>query len=306
MNMLIENGIVNKVDCGNDLAYAVNDNTIFSATEYKVLQSQSDGAFIKCMKLLYNGRIQLYYLTNHFKPLTDILYTLEANSFMSVFSNVLANIISVKNNGFLSCESVDIALEHIYVDPITYKTGLIYLPLSRRLYVDSATFENEFRTSLIKLIQNLQSISSPKTMQLAMDLSNGKLSLEDIYSRNKSLTVPETKERYQGVSVTSQRGKRVKLIATNASMPFEILVTKDEFTIGKKQELVDGAITFNKMISRSHCKIARQGEHFVIIDLGSANGTYVNGPRIQAGQPYPIKNGDLIRLANSEFQVSIE
>ena len=57
MNMLIENGIVNKVDCGNDLAYVVNDNTIFYATEYKVLQSQSDGVFIKCMKLLYNGKI---------------------------------------------------------------------------------------------------------------------------------------------------------------------------------------------------------------------------------------------------------
>lgn len=55
--MLIENGIVNKVDCGNDLAYVVNDNTIFYATEYKVLQSQSDGVFIKCMKLLYNGKI---------------------------------------------------------------------------------------------------------------------------------------------------------------------------------------------------------------------------------------------------------
>lgn len=306
MNMLIENGIVNKVDCGNDLAYVVNDNTIFSATEYKVLQSQSDGVFIKCMKLLYNGRIQLYYLTNHFKPLTDILYTLEPNSFTNVVSNVLADIISVKNNGFLSCESVDISLEHIYVDPVTYKIGLVYFPLSKRLYSDSSAFESEFRTSLIKLIQNLQSISSPKTMQLAMDLANGKLSLEDIYSRNKSLAVPETREHYQGVPVTTQRNKRVKLIATNASMPFEIVVTKDEFTIGKKQELVDGAITFNKMISRSHCKIARQGEQLVIIDLGSANGTYVNGPRIQAGQPYPIKNGDLIRLANSEFQVSIE
>lgn len=304
--MLIENRIVNKVDFGSNLAYVVNDNTIFSATEYKVLQSQSGGVFIKCMKLLYNGKIQLYYLTNHFKPLTDILYTLEANSFMNVVSNVLADIISVKNNGFLSCESVDISFEHIYVDPVTYKIGLIYFPLSKRLYLDSSAFESEFRTSLIKLIQNLQSISSPKTKQLAIDLSNGKLSLEDIYSRNKTSGVPETKERYQGAPVTARRNKRVKLIATNASMPLEILVTKDEFTIGKKQELVDGAITFNKMISRSHCKIARQGEEFVIIDLGSANGTYVNGPRIQAGQPYPIKNGDLIRLANSEFQVSIE
>ena len=159
---------------------------------------------------------------------------------------------------------------------------------------------------MIKLIQNLHSISSPKTMQLAMDLSNGKLSLEDIYSRNKSSAVSETKESYQRVPVIPQRDKRVKLIATNASIPFEIVVTKDEFTIGKKQELVDGAITFNKMISRAHCKIVRQGEQFVIVDLASVNGTYVNGPRIQAGQPYPIKNGDLIRLANSEFQVIIE
>lgn len=306
MNMLIEKGIIHELDCGSNPAYVLNDNTVFSTTEYKVLQSQSEGVFIRCMKLLYNGKIQLYYLTNHLKPLADILYSLESNTFMIVVSNVLAGIISVKNNGFLSCESADISLEHIYVDPITYKIGLIYLPLSKRLYADSSAFESEFRTSLIKLIQNLQSISSPKTMQLAMDLSNGKLSLEDIYSRNKGSTVSGNREHYERISFAPQRSRRVKLIATNASAPFEIAVTKDEFTIGKKQGLVDGAITFNKLISRSHCKIARQGEQFVIIDLGSANGTYVNGLRVQAGQPYPIKNGDLIRLANSEFQVSIE
>lgn len=306
MNRLIENGIINKVDCGNNLAYVVNDYTIFSATEYKVLQSQSDGVFIKCMKLLYNGKVQLYYLTNHFKPLTDILCTIEPNSFMNVVSNILADIISVKSNGFLLCEGIDISLEHIYIDLATYKIGLIYFPLSKRLYPDLSEFESEFRTSLIKLIQNLQSISSPKTMQLAMDLSNGKLSLEDIYTRNKSYVVTDIKEPYRHISVTPQRKKRVKLIATNASMPFEIEVTKDEFTIGKKQELVDRAIVFNKLISRSHCKIIRDGEQFVIVDLDSANGTYVNGPRIQAGQPCPIKNGDLIRLANSEFKVNIE
>lgn len=304
--MLIENNIIKGMDCGSNLAYVVNDNTIFSTTEYKVLQSQFDGVFIKCMKLLYNGEIQLYYLTNHFKPLTDILYSLESNTFMTVVSNVLADIISVKSNGFLSCESVDISLEHIYVDPVTYKIGLIYLPLSKRLYTDSSAFENEFRTSLIKLIQNLQSISSPKTMQLAMDLSNGKLSLEDICFRNKGLSVSDVREPYEFSPAIPPRIKMVKLIAKNTSTPFEIAVTKDEFTIGKKQELVDGAITFNKMISRSHCKIVRQDTQFTVIDLGSANGTYVNGSRIQAGQPCPIKNGDLIRLANIEFQVSIE
>lgn len=32
----------------------------------------------------------------------------------------------------------------------------------------------------------------------------------------------------------------MKLVATNAPVPFEITITKDEFTLGRKQGLVDG------------------------------------------------------------------
>lgn len=97
----------------------------------------------------------------------------------------------------------------------------------------------------------------------------------------------------------------MKLVATNAPVPFEITITKDEFTLGRKQGLVDGVISFNRMIGRSHCRITRQGNQFAIIDLSSTNGTYVNRVRLQPEQPCPIKNGDMIRLANSEFQVII-
>ena len=43
----------------------------------------------------------------------------------------------------------------------------------------------------------------------------------------------------------------------------------------------------------------------MITDLQSANGTYVNKAKLQPNQSTPIKNGDVIRLANSDFQVSI-
>lgn len=48
-----------------------------------------------------------------------------------------------------------------------------------------------------------------------------------------------------------------------------------------------------------------QVDGYTITDLQSANGTYVNKIRLQPNQPYPINNGDIIRLANSDFQVSI-
>lgn len=305
MNMLIENGLLNEIPCGSNFAYIVNDNNAFLSTEYKVLQSQAEGSFIKCMKLLYNGKVQIYYLTNGYKSFISMLPFLDAETFITIVTNLLTNIIAVKNNGFLSCQNIDISFERIFVDPSTYKISLVYLPIGKRLFYDVSAFENELRTSLIKFIQSIPSLSSPKTMQLAADLSNGMLTLEGIYSKINGTTVVEKKVSSGYIGEVVPNNGNMKLIATNAPVPFEIAITKDEFTLGKKQEVVDGVISFNRMISRSHCKITRQGNQFAIVDLSSANGTYVNRVRLQPEQPCPIKNGDMVRLANSEFQVSI-
>lgn len=305
MNMLIENGLINEITCGNNFAYIINDNNAFLSTEYKVLQSQAKGSFIKCMKLLYNGNVQLYYLTDGYKSLTSMLPSLDAENFLTIVSNLFADIIAVKNNGFLSCQNIDVSSEHIFIDPSTYKISLVYLPIGKRLFYDVSAFENELRTSLIKFIQGIPSLSSPKTMQLEADLSNGMLTIEGIYSKIKGATVVEKNVSSGHIDKVVRNNISMKLVATNAPVPFEITITKDEFTLGRKQGLVDGVISFNRMIGRSHCRITRQGNQFAIIDLSSTNGTYVNRVRLQPEQPCPIKNGDMIRLANSEFQVII-
>ncbi len=62
MNRLIENGSVKEQPCGSNFAYVLEDSGAFLSTEYKVLQSQEDGYFLRCMKFLYNGKMQFYYL----------------------------------------------------------------------------------------------------------------------------------------------------------------------------------------------------------------------------------------------------
>jgi pSer/pThr/pTyr-binding forkhead associated (FHA) protein len=47
-------------------------------------------------------------------------------------------------------------------------------------------------------------------------------------------------------------------------------------------------------VSRHHVEIRVIREHFVLFDLGSSGGTFVNGQRINQGLLYP---GDLISLA---------
>lgn len=58
-------------------------------------------------------------------------------------------------------------------------------------------------------------------------------------------------------------------------------------------------------VSRRHAIIQAQGEaEFWIVDLGSANGTYVNGRRLS--QALRLRHGDVIRIADVELEFATE
>lgn len=304
MNLLIENKIITQTECGSNFTYILNDNNDFLSTEYKVLQSQSNSCFVKCMKMLFNGKIQLYYLTQSLKPFSVLIPSLSSENFITIIANIFADVIEVKHNGFLSCQNIDISFEHIFVDPATFKVQLIYLPISKHFYSDNSDFENELRTGLIKLISGVSTLSTPKTMQLTTDLSNGMLTLEDLYNRVKGGNSTGPVNMHNEI-INNKKATGLKIIAMNAPARVEIDINKDSFVIGKKADLCDGVVGFNKMISRSHCRVDKCGSQYTVTDLQSANGTYINNVRLQANQPYPIKSGDIIRMANSDFQAVI-
>ena len=75
--------------------------------------------------------------------------------------------------------------------------------------------------------------------------------------------------------------------------------------IGRKSSIVDGVIELNKMIGRVHCKINKTDKGYIVTDLNSANGTYVNQKRLVSNQEALLQDGDVLRLANSDFKVRI-
>lgn len=311
MNLLAEKGLITEMTCGSNFASLLSNNDDFLSTEYKVLQSQAGSCFVKCMKMLFNGKIQLYYLVSGWKPLSELLENLEAESFLTILVNLLGCIIDVKSNGFLACQNIDISLERIYVDPVTYKVSLVYLPLGQRLYGDYSIFENELRTGLVKLISRTPSLNSAREMQISSDLSNGMLTLEELWSRLRSAVgaAPVTVERKEDASVRApiRRGVGgIRVIAMNAPSRVEIAVTKNSFVIGKSASAADGVVSFNRNISRRHCRIDSDGQQYKITDLGSTNGTRVNGLPLEANRPRLLNNGDVIRLADSDFQVVMD
>ena len=51
--------------------------------------------------------------------------------------------------------------------------------------------------------------------------------------------------------------------------------------------------------SGAHARLVRTGDAIVLEDLGSTNGTYLNGEAL--GGPQPLHDGDRIRIGDSEF-----
>ncbi|HNY83369.1 MAG TPA: FHA domain-containing protein [Anaerolineaceae bacterium] len=72
-------------------------------------------------------------------------------------------------------------------------------------------------------------------------------------------------------------------------------IEKDETVLGR--DLSNDIAVPDPEISRRHARFIKRPEGVYVEDLGSTNGTFVNGARIAA--PQLLKNGDLITLAES-------
>lgn len=77
------------------------------------------------------------------------------------------------------------------------------------------------------------------------------------------------------------------------------------FRIGKERSQVEYFIGDNTAISRNHAKIVVKNGEYFIIDTNSTNHTFVNGIMIQSNYEVKIVNGDVIRLANENFDFKL-
>ena len=68
---------------------------------------------------------------------------------------------------------------------------------------------------------------------------------------------------------------------------FDLL--KNTLTIGRSSDN-DIPMT-DEYVSRRHLKITKRGDSYFIVDLGSRNGTFVNGKQIPKGREYEVKEG---------------
>lgn len=80
----------------------------------------------------------------------------------------------------------------------------------------------------------------------------------------------------------------------------ERALTGKAFTIGRAADC-DLTIKGDPKVSRSHCKLELRGSDYHLSDLGSANGTRLNGEKI-GSQVMRLEDGDRIGVGNAKVE----
>ena len=56
-------------------------------------------------------------------------------------------------------------------------------------------------------------------------------------------------------------------------------------------------------VSRLHAEIARSARDYIVVDLGSSNGTTVNGQRLNQGERRLLAEGDLLAIGQVALRI---
>jgi pSer/pThr/pTyr-binding forkhead associated (FHA) protein len=77
------------------------------------------------------------------------------------------------------------------------------------------------------------------------------------------------------------------------------VVTLDDggtVNVGRRTEN-DVALAWDQEVSREHAQLLRSEEGWTLVDVGSRNGSYLNGQRVSGRQP--LRDGDVLRFGDT-------
>lgn len=103
-----------------------------------------------------------------------------------------------------------------------------------------------------------------------------------------------------GISVRRQRkeGTKVLFVRSEEQQGLEVEVN-DVMVLGRSAE--SDVVLTDPYASEFHMRLVAQDEGMMLHDLGSTNGTYVNGRRVTA--PTQLRRGDSIQIGKTVMEV---
>lgn len=238
---------------------------------YRQLQTVS--GLLPCTVLRWNGQQSLVFMTHDKEPIK------ESGQKRTAVITLLECVERVMQDDVLCVTCLSLLEEDIWVDKQTGFVGLVYCDCQE--HMSEASFGE-------MLQQRVYSMCEPTIRHvLASWLSlDGEQALRELRQVIERLTQREH-----------------VLESLHADVPFcWTMSKKDAFVIGKSVH-ANGCLVHNDSVSHIHCRVQYDRQAWWIEDLGSINGTFVDGTALLPFHKQKIEVGKPIRIADVTCQL---
>jgi pSer/pThr/pTyr-binding forkhead associated (FHA) protein len=111
---------------------------------------------------------------------------------------------------------------------------------------------------------------------------------------------PDVTTPYGAPTIQPQpTGSGPRLVTIGGPFQGQTFVLKPGETQIGRDATKDIPLAADSTVSRAHARIAQEVTCYTVYDLGSTNGTFVNGDKITQ---HNLANGDLIQIGSSKFR----
>jgi Protein of unknown function (DUF3662)/FHA domain len=98
--------------------------------------------------------------------------------------------------------------------------------------------------------------------------------------------------------------KQTLWLVDSAGLRFALDTQTGIVRIGRASD--NDVVIASPRVSRYHAQVRWVESWWLVYDLDSTNGTWVDGERVTGAQPYALKQGTALRIADHELQVRVD
>lgn len=278
-----------------------SENEQWSQLAIRVLQQVENEGILKPRVISINGTNNIVYSIDGLINDHSMIENSEKEHKKVVLEKFIDLVRFVDDSEFLKRHFILLNEEDVYWSRINNNPKFLVVPIERNDHIsgrlDNDKWCDEFFLFVLRYIDNLGSDVNKDISQIKELCENHRVDKIDeiieligqVVSHNENSSVMGTVMlKYQG-----EYGH------------FALYDKEPLYKIGKS-ESCQGVISFNPTISREHCAIEYDGNCYFVMDLGSSNGTYLNGEKLMPDYKRELKTGDVIGVSNMEFVVTIE
>lgn len=268
--------------------FLLNSEELLDRNALAFLENGEIWGLLPCHFVRFNEKVKLAYFTEGYTPLGERLPYMSLDEACYVGQRLLDRIRMLEGRMEISLENLVWDVDSVYLDA-QERVFCICLPaVAPEVSLTSQIYLKRVYALMEEMVEHAaggEEVCRQIEFQKERDFGNWQ-GLKDALARR-----------------TPQEDETVTLKSVNTSQVLKFQIGHREFKIGSDREQADGWIPGTNTVSPLHAVVGWNDICFYVMDLGSANGTFLNGQRIAPMAQIPIGKGSVLKFAGCTFSV---